>query len=58
MINSHAVLIAMLLLALPVRLWPQFASGTITGVVKDSTGAIIPAASVTATEQQPGLPSR
>jgi hypothetical protein len=48
----HLILTALLLL--PLRLWPQFASGTIAGVVKDSTGAVIPAATVTATEQQTG----
>ena len=48
------VLIAFTLSTLPTHLWPQFASGTITGVVKDSTGAVIPAASVTVTEQQTG----
>ena len=43
-------LIAFVFLTLPMRLWPQFASGTINGVVKDSTGAVIPGASVTVTE--------
>src|SRR5262245_52444468 len=40
--------------ALPICLWSQFASGTITGVVKDSTNAIIQGAVVTVTEQQTG----
>ena len=47
-------LMVFVLLTLPMRLWPQFASGTINGVVKDSTGAVIPGASVTVTEQQTG----
>src|SRR5437016_1120286 len=51
---SPSILISFIILTLPMRLWPQFASGTITGVVKDSTGAVIPAASVTVTEQQTG----
>lgn len=50
----RVALIAFTLFTLPTRLWPQFASGTITGVVKDSTGAVIPDASVTVTEQQTG----
>src|SRR5580704_11967940 len=41
-------------IALAVRLWSQVATGTITGVVKDSTGAVILAANVTVTEQQTG----
>src|SRR5882724_8402298 len=51
---TRALLISIILFTLPMRLLPQFASGTITGVVKDSTGAVIPAASVTVTEQQTG----
>ena len=47
-------LIVFTLFTLPMRLWPQFASGTINGVVKDATGAVIPGAAVTVTEQQTG----
>src|SRR5438552_3440668 len=46
--------VAFALLWLPTHLWSQFASGTVTGVVKDSTGAVIQAASVTVTELQTG----
>lgn len=45
---------ALMLVTLTPQAWPQFASGTITGVVKDSTGAVIPGASVTVTEMQTG----
>ena len=52
--TARAILIATLLLVAPSRLLPQFANGSITGVVKDATGAVIPAAIVTVTEQQTG----
>ena len=48
---ARALFVALTLFTFPMRLWPQFATGTITGVVKDSTGAVIPAAAVTVTEQ-------
>jgi hypothetical protein len=50
----RVALLTFVLCVLPLRLWPQFATGTITGVVKDPTGAVIPGASVTVTEQQTG----
>ena len=53
--GARAALFAVLLLFLPAQLRPQFASGSITGVVKDPTGAVIPAANVTAVEQQTGI---
>jgi hypothetical protein len=51
---SYTILILTVLLAFPDQLWSQVAAGTITGVVKDTTGAVIPGASVTVTEQQTG----
>src|SRR5258707_12614163 len=50
---TRPILIAALL-AFPAHLWPQATTGTITGVVKDTTGAVIPGVSVTVTEQQTG----
>src|SRR6266550_4956379 len=50
----HAIVAAIALSAIPARLWPQVATGTITGVVRDSTGAVIPEVIVTAVEQQTG----
>src|SRR6476620_1896195 len=46
--------LAFLVIALPTGLWGQFASGTITGVVTDSTGSVIQGANITVTEQQTG----
>src|SRR6266849_5480134 len=52
--GTYATWIALILFALPAHLWPQVATGTITGVVRDSTGAVIPGVTVTAVEQQTG----
>src|SRR5215467_7805329 len=52
---TRAALVVFTLFTLPMRLGAQFATGTITGVVKDSTSAVIPGASVTVTEQQTGI---
>ena len=41
-------------LAIPPRVWPQAARGSIAGFVKDASGAVIPGARVTATEEQTG----
>jgi hypothetical protein len=36
------------------QLWAQGARGSITGVIRDSTGAVIPAATVRVTNEQTG----
>src|SRR5437870_5820906 len=51
---AYTILILAVLLAFPDPLRSQVAAGTITGVVKDTTGAVIPGASVTVTEEQTG----
>jgi hypothetical protein len=44
-----------LALLLPAGLWAQTGRGRITGVVKDPTGAVIPSANVTVTQQNTGI---
>ncbi len=46
-------LAALILLATPA--WAQFETATVVGVVKDSTGAVVPAAKVTLTNTQTGV---
>ena len=51
----HLPIPVLLLLGLclfPGGLWSQVATGAINGVIKDTTGAVIPGADVTVTEQQ------
>lgn len=49
----HLVLLGLLVLAVPAR--AQTITGTITGVVTDSTGAVVPGASVTIREVKTNL---
>jgi hypothetical protein len=48
------VSVCLLGLALPAPLWAQIAQGSITGLVKDPSGALIAGANVTATNQGTG----
>src|SRR3974377_1242280 len=50
-----AVLLGALLLAIAGSLDAQTASGQITGVVKDPSGAIVPDAKITLANQQTGI---
>jgi hypothetical protein len=52
--SAGFALLITLSLALPARLWPQAARGAIAGFVKDASGAVVPGARVTATEEQTG----
>ncbi len=56
MLLRKPLLIAILLLLLaPMSSFAQVSSATITGAVKDATGAIVPHVTVTATEQATGV---
>src|SRR6266700_2300206 len=54
---SHAgcrALLGFVILAIPVSLWGQAARGSIAGSVKDTSGAVVPAVSITVTEEETG----
>jgi hypothetical protein len=53
----HAVVSAILGLAFPIAIQAQVTLGSITGSVKDSTGAVVPGVAVTVTGQQTGISS-
>ncbi len=55
---SQAVVAFVLLAFLPTPATSQSVSGSITGVVADPSGAVIPGATVTATSVKTGLPHR
>jgi hypothetical protein len=48
------ILLVTLLLTLPAMLWGQGYFGTVTGMVTDPTGAVLPGAKVTLTDQEKG----
>ena len=53
--SFRAIVLILVLVTAPSDLRPQAATGTINGVVKDTTGAVIPGVTVTDTEQQTGI---
>ncbi len=55
---SRALAIIGLMMALAIPSWPQSGRGTITGLVKDSTGSVVPAADVTATNLATGVETK
>ena len=53
-VRALAVSLLLVLAAFPALLWSQAARGSIAGFVKDPSGAVVPGARVTATEEQTG----
>jgi hypothetical protein len=51
---SYIILLVLVALLIPAGLWAQNTRGSINGLVKDPTGAVIPGAAVTVIEQNTG----
>ena len=52
---SRTLLVLLACLTLSTPAWAQFETATVVGTVKDSTGAVVPAAKVTLTNVQTGV---